>query len=123
MTNVLTVTNTTASNYRVEEGGAEDWVEVIPSGQYASGTFTIPNSKTWGDIAEITVVALVNGVHHSTYIPLLQPLFTNNWKVGAGSATDYGRIAVPSNSPAATNVTVSRLGNSSYINTAYVKFK
>tara|TARA_R110000772_G_scaffold268633_1_gene396947 strand:- start:826 stop:3294 length:2469 start_codon:yes stop_codon:yes gene_type:complete len=48
------------------------WIEYIPAGSYQNGTFTLPDSKTWDDIAELRISAKQSSYHDTRTINFVE---------------------------------------------------
>lgn len=92
---------------------SNDIDELLPPGDYASGTFTIPNGKTWADYFEVIVLAksIAGGAGFGAATSIIDSMETGStsWelRVKTGSSTDYAQIAKAS----ATTFTCSAVSN------------
>lgn len=125
-------TKVSASSWLLEQvsvesgGGGDGWVEFIPQGQYASGTFTIPNSKTLNDIAEIRISGSRGQVYGSTSFSFIEGAFDLGSSFGitntpdSSANTNYIKLTFADEN--GTSGTLSKSG-SVYLRGASVKFK
>ena len=72
----IRATKITTSKWLLEEvssrGNIDGWIEYIPVGSYTSGTFTLPDSKTWNDIAELRMSSRSSTYSLTSHVNLVE---------------------------------------------------